>query len=504
MSRIIKFFYVFFAIIFLYLLINIPFREISTLYDINSLIFAPISIIIIFIWYFIYKVVNKKFNKLTNKKKIILICSTFIFIIIIEILIILFLDVPLGWDFEVVYQQAKSYVLNHAHLNSGGVPHYFQYFPNNIPIFIVLVIVFKFFQIFGMNDFLLVGEIFNAILILLTIIFTYLFIKKSYGEAKAYFSLLIFLFFIPLFLYIPVFYSDTFSILFVPLILYTSAFFNSSNKKYRIISYLCFGIFSFIGCKMKMTVIFIPLAIIFAQMLKANYKCFLILLSSLVLSFLVLGSFYNYFVLEKDIFYAKYDNYGAIPYTHWVMMGIEDGEVKDHNSYGGYNGDDYEKTESFKTGRDSMKYHIKEIKRRINKWGFIGYANYLTNKAVNAWGDGNYYAAIKLNWQNKYNANNFQKIISGSDNNHYMIYFNSSVSFAFLILLVMSFLWALIKKDNNLLVIQLSISMIFVFLLLWENRSRYLYNYIPIFNIVIVYYIDKLKLLGLRWKKYRG
>ena len=85
-----------------------------------------------------------------------------------------------------------------------------------------------------------------------------------------------------------------------------------------------------------------------------------------------------------------------------------------------------------------------------------------------------------------------------------MIYFNSSVSFAFLILLVMSFLWALIKKDNNLLVIQLSISMIFVFLLLWENRSRYLYNYIPIFNIVIVYYIDKLKLLGLRWKKYRG
>ena len=142
MSRIIKFFYIFFAIIFLYLLINIPFREISTLYDINSLIFVTISIIIIFIWYFIYKVVNKKFNKLTNKKKIILICSTFIFIILIEILIILFLDVPLGWDFEVVYQQAKSYVLNHAHLNSGGVPHYFQYFPNNIPIFIVLVIFF--------------------------------------------------------------------------------------------------------------------------------------------------------------------------------------------------------------------------------------------------------------------------------------------------------------------------------------------------------------------------
>ncbi len=494
MNKLKNAFYIVFAIIFIYLILNIPFREISTIYDINSILIIPIGILLLLGLYFLYKLFDKKFNLLSKKNKKKLILFLFLIIVIVEISVIIVFDVPLGWDFELVYYQAKNYVLDGLLLNKCSVPYYFQHFPNNIPIFLVLIIIFKFSYICGISDFLFIGELFNALVIFLAILFTFLYCRKKFCETKAVFSLIAFLLIIPFFLYIPIFYSDTFSVLFVPLILYLSTFFDDNNKKHRLISYILFGVFSFIGCKMKMTVIFISLGIIFSFLLSTNYKkmCYSIL--SMALSFLLLGSIYNYFFITKDIFGAKYDNYGSIPYTHWIMMGIEATKNPDHNSYGGYNGDDYIKTESFKTGKESQKYHLKEIRRRISKLGFFGYLNFLTNKAVNAWGDGNFYVAVKLSWAGRYNNNNYQRVISGSDNNHYMIYFNSGLSFVFLILLAFSMIYSFRSHDNSLLSVQLAISMLFVFLLIWENRSRYLYNFIPLYVIIIVSCIDEFKI----------
>ncbi len=487
MNKLIKLFYIVFGFLFCFLLVNIPFREISTNYNIKSYIFVLLSIplLIGLIAYYNF-VKERKNNKLFVAIPILLFISFSLFIVFN-------FDVPLGWDYDIVFSQAKCYVENLCKLSNAGVAGYFQYFPNNIPIFMVLVVINKLVSLFGFQDYFLSTKFANFFLLLLTVIFTFLYVKNKFGIKKATFSLLLFILYVPFYLYIPVFYSDTLSVLFGPLLLYISLYFESDKKYKRIISYILFAIFSFIGCKMKMTIIFIPISIIIALVFKGMNKRKLVFLLIFFVAFFSLSKVYNYYIFDKDIFSAKYNNYGKVPYTHWIMMGMEDPskKVEYRNSYGGYNGDDYTVTESFANSREAQKYNINEIKRRLSKYGVVNYFNFLCKKASNAWGDGSFYVTTKLGWQDKYNTKEYQKYIIGKDDNHILIYFCSAVQYVFLILLVYSFIYSFKNNNDELFSVQLAISFLFVFLLFWENRSRYLYNYIPLFIIVITYCIDK-------------
>lgn len=488
-----KSFYIIFLCLFSYLVINIPIKRVSVYHEINPSIYILVSLLILIVWFILYKLTSKVFEKISKRKKIILYIITLTLIFSIQILVAFILDVPLGWDFKFIYTQARDFVMERVPISMSGNPYYFQYFPNNIFLYCILVILFSIGKLINITDFICIGVTVNIIIIFLTILFTFLYIQKKFGNKNAYFSLITFLFFIPLFLYIPIFYSDTFSIIFIPLLLYISTFFEEDSKIKRIIAYCIFGILTFIGYKIKMTVIFIPLSIIISNFLSKNYKVMITTSISIAVSILTFGSLFSHIFIEKDILHIKIDDYGSIPYTHWIMMGIEDKDYDNsgRNSYGGYNYDDYLKTQSFTTNKEASKFHIKEIGNRIKKYGIIGYLNYLTKKAVNAWGDGNYFAAIKLKWEN-YNSGSLQKIISGNDNYHIMIYLNCAVQFAFLLLLIYSFARSIKRKDDNLIVIQLSISMLFIFLLFWENRSRYLYNYIPLFVIIVTNGVEKI------------
>ncbi len=124
----------------------------------------------------------------------------------------------------------------------------------------------------------------------------------------------------------------------------------------------------------------------------------------------------------------------------------------------------------------------------------MNYLKFLCKKASNAWGDGSFYVTTKLSWQDKYNIKPYQKYMIGKDENHILIYFCSAIQYIFLILLVYSFIYSFKNNNDELFSIQLAISFLFVFLLFWENRSRYLYNYIPLFIIIITYYIDKFSI----------
>ena len=490
MNKLIKLFYIVFGLLFCFLLINIPFREISTIYNIKSYIFVLLSIPLLAILIAYYNFVKKR------KNNILFIIIPILLLISLSLFIVFNFDVPLGWDYEIVFGQAKCYVENLCKLRNAGVPGYFQYFPNNIPIFMALVGVNKIDNLLGFQQSLLSTKLANFFFLILTVIFTFLYVKNKFGIKKAAFSLLLFILYVPFYLYIPVFYSDTLSILFGPLLLYISLYFESDKKYKRIISYILFAIFSFIGCKMKMTIIFIPISIIVALLFKGINKKKLVFLLIFFSIFLSLGKIYNHYIFTKDIFSVKYNNYGSVPYTHWIMMGMENPskKIEFRNSYGGYNGDDYTVTESFTNSKKAEEYNIKEIKRRLNKYGIVNYLTFLSKKAVNAWGDGSFYVTTKLGWKDKYNTKEYQKYMIGKDDNHILIYFCSAVQYVFIILLVYSFIYSLKNNTDELFTIQLAISFLFVFLLFWENRSRYLYNYIPLFIIVITYCIDKFSI----------
>ncbi len=360
MNKLIKLFYVVFGILFFFLLINIPFKEISTLYNIKSYVFVLLSfpLLGVLIWYYNF-VKKRKGNKL-------LIVIPILLFIAISLFIAFTFDVPLGWDYEIVFNRAKCYVKNSCKLSNAESAGYFQYFPNNIPIFMVLASVNKIVSLFGFHQYFLSTKLTNFLFLLLTVVFTFLYIKKKFGIKKATFSLLLFILYVPFYLYIPVFYSDTLSVLFGPLLLYVSLYFESNKKYNRIISYILFTVFSFVGCKMKMTIIFIPISIMAALICKKIDRKKLFFFFVFLVTFVSLSKIYDYYIFDKDIFSAKYNNYGKIPYTHWIMMGMENPskKVETRNSYGGYNGDDYTVTESFINSKEAKEYNINEIKRR--------------------------------------------------------------------------------------------------------------------------------------------
>jgi hypothetical protein len=78
------------------------------------------------------------------------------------------------------------------------------------------------------------------------------------------------------------------------------------------------------------------------------------------------------------------------PYTHWIMMGLK-------GPYGFYDYYDVMYTESFPTKDTRTEANIRMIKARIHNYGFMGLAKLFSTKNLFVWGDGTYFAPIKLN-----------------------------------------------------------------------------------------------------------
>lgn len=488
-------FYSLFTISFSYIFVNCLFRQVLTYKHLHSWIYLLLGIFTLLLWMLLYHLIKKIFSKLSMKQVYVIFGLTFLLSIVIMVALALILEVPLGWDFEVVYSQARAYVLDgdRTHMTYGL--EYFQWFPNNIFIFLIEVIIFKIGDFFGIHNFLSIGVSFNGLVIFLSILFMVLYCYQRWGKEKAYFSLLLSFFFFPLYLYLPIFYSDTMSVMFGPLLLFLSTLFKDDQQRKNILLLVVISIVLFIGMKIKMTIFFFFFSFLAIFIIQKKYKRCFAFIGIFLLCYVGCNQAFQSFVVERKSFQFTVNDYGKIPVTHWMMMGIEDPKVDytGHMIHGGYYGDDYLITQSYDTGKESIPRHIKEIKRRIHGYGLIGYANYLTNKAVNAWGDGSYFSHIALSF-NHHNTKGIQNHFCARSGD-IIYYIELGIQMAFLFILCVSGIYCIRKNDREAIGEHIAIFILFLFLLIWENRSRYLYNYIPIFIIVITCYIDKLNIM---------
>ena len=376
-----------------------------------------------------------------------------------------------------VFKEAKSYV------NSGmlGEANYFINCPNNIPLLIINIIVYKIASFIGISEFYLVGTLVNIIVIDLSIFITYLTVKRVFDFNKAIMSLVIFFFFTPIFLYVPIFYTDTMSILFPILIVYLYIIFKDLllDKK-RVILLILISLITFIGMKIKVTVSIVLIAILIDVMINFKFRDFFKMSFVLITPLLILLFSYPFFVNKTGILPFKIQDAGEIPYTHWVMMGMsKEGE-------GGYLWEDLKYTLSFETKEERKNANILEIKKRLNNFGVDGYAKFLLNKASMTWGDGTYFAPQKLNRQPVRTTVLHQIVLP--DSKYYKYYYNFCFSFQFLFLIAMIFKNIINfqeTKIDKINFVNLAIFGLFLFLLLWETRSRYIVNFIPLFVLII-------------------
>lgn len=242
------------------------------------------------------------------------------------------------------------------------------------------------------------------------------------------------------------------------------------------------GFATFFGMKFKITVAIVTIAIIIDMILqnnwKNNFKSFGIILIAMLIGLGVFQGTYHIFFGDLNL-----SSELQIPYNHWIKMGM--------HGFGGYNEEDYQLYSVVTDPLERKKVNNEEIVKTLQDYGISGYAKFLNDKIFYTWGDGTYFSAIKLS-RETFNRDNFMAKTFRAGAPYFMkyLYIINIIHYALLLLLMGSGILSLVSKKDNLLPRFLSIIGIFLFLLMWETRSRYLYNFIPIFISCAIPFFD--------------
>ncbi len=422
--------------------------------------------------------------KKINNKKVLLISLSAI-LIRLQAITIRYLAVNYtveSWDMGVVYNAARYFVENNSF--DMGKYEYFLWFPNNSPLYNIWVILFKIFSSAGIKNTQLALNIFNGALLFFSAWLTEKSTQLLVGEEYSGMGLMLCVALCPFSLYTVLAYTDTFSIIFLALALYFYIRKIKDRGNYWV-NLRAFSLFIAIGASMKVSVLVVAIAALID--LSISDKNVAERMISLVLVVLIsLGGFSTLKHLhENSPFLPEYDYNYTIPYTHWVMMGL--------NGLGGYCDDDYQLITLQYPDKESRRAaNIDEIIHRVKEKGPVGMMRHVADKLSFIYGDGTFTASQKLD----------RAAVKGSALHNYIIYlsggykylgYTSLAYFMAMLLFISTGMFIAIKRKNTDLVMPaLSLVGVTCFLILWEARTRYILNFLPVFVILAVFGIKQL------------
>ena len=372
------------------------------------------------------------------------------------------------------FDTAKSYI-------ATGKDIYMARYPNNFMIMLIIALLYRVSYLLTGTMPLYLPVILNVIAINISLLFTVLIAKRLWGRRKAVYVLCLLFIFAPYYVYVPFYYTDTLSMPFGMLGLYLFMLGLEADKSHKVKKYLMLAIAGavlFLGFKVKGSIAVIFAVALVYSLLKYKLRDFACIALALVIGF---GSFavmfnvgYNAIGLVTEEQADRYE----YPMTHWVMMGLK--------GKGGWNQSDSDYTSSFETKAEKQEANIKVIKSRVKALTERHQlVRHFAVKAVWMWGDGTYFIPGHItDYVNRSYLHDFVL----RDGRYYYIYFGYSNAYQLVLLLmmVMSLLKGVIKpKIDLMLVIKGSVFALFLFLLIWEGRSRYLFNMTPLFILMM-------------------
>lgn len=467
MNKIIKnCFNVIFIICFGYILYNAIFKNGVNLFSWNKL-----SIIIGVIVYILFLLACYKFistRKTINTKVMLPIILLFVFIF--QIYVGELFKVSPNWDMKTIFDNAELYLKGELdNLN------YLYTYNNNIGIQIIIILLFKISDLIKVIGHYNIGILFNIIMIDLSLVFTYLVAKKLFNNKKALMIFIMIASMTPIYLYASIVYTDTISMLFPVLIFYLYLLLKERKpKKERIILSILTGIIIFLGSTIKVTILIMPIAILLYELFASkNKKKFVFYVFVITVSILITSVLW---ILTVRIIFNNWDSNDYkkfnFPLTHWIMMGLNDG--------GQYREEDVEFTSSFKTKQEKTENNLKIINRR-KRWQNM---NSIRRKLMCTWGDGTYYAVNTLDFDPINNGIHQEFIFKRGEHHTFYQYYTQIQHISIITLMIIVSLFAIKKPEKNETILRLSIFGLFLFLLIWETRSRYLVNYLPVMQII--------------------
>lgn len=365
-------------------------------------------------------------------------------------------------------------------------------YPNNLAIVFILSFIYRIgYLLFGYIPTWL-PILFNAFAINISVLLTVLTAKKLFGKRQALFVLFICFFFAPYYTYVPYYYTDSLSMPFCIVAVYLFVCSIKSETKYKkyVLMTLC-GVFIFIGFKLKGSIIILFAVAIVYLILKFNIKRILCFSLALIMGFGSVSIVYSTIIKGMNIVTEQQSNKYEYPYTHWIMMGLK--------GLGHYNFKDSLYTDSFPTKEEKQEANIDEIKNRIEDLGFSGLVTHIANKTKWTWEDGTYFISHHI--EKPIRKNILHEFILEQGKYHLVFYiYSCAFQLILIFLMCVSIFKGCIKPEINLLTFLKGIVFAaFIFFIIWETRSRYLYNLTPIFILLSVdgmsYIVSKFKKL---------
>ena len=375
------------------------------------------------------------------------------------------------------FAKTGNYDLIQKDYENGSV--YLVRYPNNLAITFLLSVIYRI-------GYLILGYIptfspviVNAFAINVSVLFTVLLAKKIFGNRKALMVLFLCFIFAPYYTYVPYYYTDSLSMPFCVVSVYLFVCAIKSESKYKKYIMLAIsGALMFIGFKLKGSVIILLAVAIIYIVLKFKLKQILCFTLALVAGFGSIGTVYTVGLNNSGIISEAQYEESQYPVTHWIMMGLK--------GSGHYNLADSNYTESFPTKQEKQDANIEEIKQRIEDFGFVGLTKHIVKKAVWTWEDGTYFISHHI--QNPVRENFVHSFVL-TDGENYLLFYIYSCGFQLFLIFMM--LLSILKgcfnsKIDILTLFKGIVFAAFIFFIIWETRSRYLYNFTPIFILLSI------------------
>lgn len=375
-----------------------------------------------------------------------------------------------GWDFGSVYLGAVELVEDGTF--SGESNWYFTTYPNNVAVCLFLAGIFKLFG--GVCDYITLGVLLNVFLMVLGIGFLFLLVRHLYGIRSGFLALLLCMLFAPFYMHAPIFYTDTFALPFV-----TGIFLSYQLRKKDVRFLILTAAVLALGYKIKgsLGVILIAL-LIHIWLQKEKIKEHLTQSLLLLVPFLLIAGFLTVLPGQLSFLDTTEADKNEFPVEHWLAMGLV-------NS-GGYNADVYWMTASTEGKAEKREVDRAFIQKQLKEYGFRGMGQHLKEKILFTWGDGVYFAPEKLKREPLQESPLHPWVLY--DGIEYGKTYQYCSAFHLLLLLgiLLSVLCNILEEGDlrEIQAMQIAVFGIFLFLLIWETRSRYLVNFVPVFILL--------------------
>ena len=429
-----------------------------------------------------YRKFTRSRFSLSLRAEVILVVVTMLVYLGISAFVVKFFAVKQSWDPGELYNLSTAVASGDGLSQDDSYYYYFSAYP-----FQVFVGYFNGYYLKTMHHLCGLGDLkllllLNAFYVNGAILFTYLYVRRIFNKKSAMFLLWMVPFFLPLLLYIPIVYTDTSSMFYLAGAFFFSTLFLRERRsmKWAMLWAGLFMIFMTTASLFKVTsLIYLVAVFLYLLLVKKAFrpkKLAVLVVAALVILLpirVAVGAFTDLRV-NKDWEYPK---------IHWVFMGMY--------GRGGFN---YYPSrfiyDAQKEGGDVAAMITEEIKKTAQERGVGGFAELYSNKLSDTWNDGSYFVFEKLSRE----PQNKDSAVYDFVMNRYKNVFCYAMDVVALSRTILLFAMAIVarKKRDWSATLKMAVIGVMLFFLVWETRSRYILNFLPLFSVLWVYGVDAL------------